>query len=225
MTGTLRHFQQRSCLFGFNGVAGCIAFFGDPMDKPVDDTGARTAEPVPALALLASFLRLGASSFGGGMTGWTHREIVERRRWLTDNEFLQTLTIAQIMPGANPVNLAVYIGLKLRGITGAAVALFGMILPAFTVILVMSFTYQKLSSYPEAQAVLRGLACVGVASSLAMGIKTARRLKVHVVPIAIALSVFLMVGVLRWSLVAVVAGAIPVSVAATFWLEGRQSRG
>ncbi|WP_429810438.1 chromate transporter [Ensifer sp. B1-9] len=195
------------------------------MDQPVDKSEIAELQRVRALDLLTSFLRLGASSFGGGMTGWTHREIVERRRWLTDNEFLQTLTIAQIMPGANPVNLAVYIGLKLAGLRGATVALFGMVLPAFVAILVLSLAYQQLRSYPEAQAVLRGLACVGIASSLSMGIKTARRLKAHVVPIGIAVSVFLTVGVLRWPLVLVVVGAIPLSVAATFWLERRKIRG
>lgn len=195
------------------------------MDKPVGDIGTEKEETVTSLALLASFLRLGASSFGGGMAGWTHREIVERRGWLTDDEFLKTLTVAQIMPGANPVNLAVYIGLKLRGVSGACIALFGMVLPAFAVILAMSVAYQQLKSHPEAQAVLRGLACVGIASSLTMGIKTARRLKGHAVPILMAVAVFLMVGVMRWSLVAVVAGAIPVSVAATFWIEREKSRG
>ncbi|MGO4622452.1 chromate transporter [Ensifer sp. 2YAB10] len=193
------------------------------MDKPVGECAPVAVQPVPVLDLLSSFLRLGASSFGGGMTGWTHREIVERRRWLTDQEFLQTLTIAQIMPGANPVNLAVYIGLKLSGLRGAAAALCGMIMPAFLAILALSFTYQQLRSYPEAQAVLRGLACVGIASSLTMGIKTARRLKPHVLPIGIAIAVFLTVGVLRWPLVLVVTGAIPISVAATFWLERRRS--
>ncbi|MDK1374625.1 MULTISPECIES: chromate transporter [unclassified Sinorhizobium] len=194
------------------------------MDKPVGDIGMERDENVTSLALLASFLRLGASSFGGGMAGWTHREIVERRGWLTDDEFLKTLTVAQVMPGANPVNLAVYIGLKLRGVAGACIALFGMVLPAFAVILAMSFIYQQLRSHPEAQAVLRGLACVGIASSLTMGIKTARRLKANALPILMALAVFLMVGVLRWPLVAVVAGSIPVSVAATFWIEREKSR-
>ncbi len=195
------------------------------MDKPVDKNEAVAVQPVTVLELLTSFLRLGASSFGGGMTGWTHREIVERRRWLTDSEFLQTLTIAQIMPGANPVNLAVYIGLKLAGLRGAAAALLGMIMPAFLAILALSFAYQQLRSYPEAQAVLRGLACVGIASSLTMGIKTARRLKAHVLPVGIAAGVFLLVGVLRWPLVPVALGAIPVSVAATFWLERKNGRG
>ncbi len=192
------------------------------MDKPVEAHMPKE-ESVPLSALLISFLRLGASSFGGGMSGWTHREIVERRGWLDEDNFLKTLTIAQILPGANPVNLAVYIGLKLRGWIGAALAFTGMLAPAFTVILAMSYFYEKISGYSEAHTVLRGLACVGIASSLTMGIKTGRRLRRHVVPIAIAIAVFVMVGLLRWPLVPVVAFAIPFSIVAAFFAESKKN--
>lgn len=191
------------------------------MDKPVD-AHIHKGEAVPLSDLLISFLRLGASSFGGGMSGWTHREIVERRGWLDDDNFLKTLTIAQILPGANPVNLAVYIGLKLRGWTGAALAFIGMLAPAFTVILVMSFFYEKINGYSEAHTVLRGLACVGIASSLTMGIKTGRRLRRHAVPVLIAIAVFVVVGVLRWPLVPVVAISIPVSIIAAFFVKDKK---
>lgn len=190
------------------------------MDKPVDDRIAISPPRVRLQALLASFLRLGASSFGGGMSGWTHREIVERRRWLEEDNFMKTLTIAQILPGANPVNLAVYIGLKLRGVAGAAIAFAGMIAPAFIAILLIRLVYAQLSPYAETHAVLRGFACVGIASTLAMGIKTARRLRREIAPIAIALAVFAMVGPLHWPLIPVVAGAIPISIAVAF-LQGR----
>lgn len=192
------------------------------MDKPVEAHLRKEEELVPLSALLISFLRLGASSFGGGMSGWTHREIVERRGWLDEDNFLKTLTIAQILPGANPVNLAVYIGLKLRGWTGAALAFTGMLTPAFTVILAMSFFYEKINGYEESHTVLRGLACVGIASSLTMGIKTGRRLHRHAGPILIAVAVFLMVGVLRWPLVPVVAVSIPVSIIAAFFVKDRK---
>jgi chromate transporter len=191
------------------------------LDKPVD-AHIHQEEAVPLSDLLISFLRLGASSFGGGMSGWTHREIVERRGWLNDDNFLKTLTIAQILPGANPVNLAVYIGLKLRGWTGAALAFAGMLAPALTVILLMSFFYEKINGYSEAHTVLRGLACVGIASSLTMGIKTGRRLHRHAVPILIAIAVFVMVGLLRWPLVPVVAFSIPVSIVAAFFVRDKR---
>lgn len=189
------------------------------MDKAVNEETMGSIPQVPLSALFVSFLRLGASSFGGGVSGWTHREIVERRGWLDEDNFLKTLTIAQILPGANPVNLAVYIGLKLRGWIGACVALVSMITPAFTVILLISLAYEELSAYPATHTVLRGLACVGIASTLTMGIKTARRLRRQTAPIVIAAAVFIMVGVLRWPLIPVVAVIIPVSIFAAFRLR------
>lgn len=186
------------------------------MDKAVNEETMGSTPQVPLSALLVSFLRLGASSFGGGVSGWTHREIVERRGWLDEDNFLKTLTIAQILPGANPVNLAVYIGLKLRGWIGACVALIGMVAPAFSVILLLSLAYERFSDYPAAHTVLRGLACVGIASTLTMGIKTARRLRRQVAPIVIAAAVFIMVGLLSWPLIPVVAATIPVSIFAAF---------
>ena len=189
------------------------------MDKLVNEELSGSVPQVPLSALFASFIRLGVSSFGGGMSGWTHREIVERRGWLDEDNFLKTLTIAQILPGANPVNLAVYIGLKLRGWIGAGVAMFGMIVPAFTVILLLSLAYERLNAYPAAHTVLRGLACVGIASTLTMGLKTARRLRRQVAPITIAAAVFIMVAILRWPLVPVVAAVIPISIFAAFLLK------
>jgi chromate transporter len=195
------------------------------MDKIIDNRLTRPIPQVSLPALLVSFLRLGTSSFGGGMAGWTHREIVERRQWLDEETFMNTLTIAQILPGANPVNLAVYIGLKLRGVVGACIAFSGMLAPAFTVILLMNLVYERLRAYPETHTVLQGLACVGIASTLTMGIKTARRLRRVPLPMLTALAVFLAVGPLRWPLIPVVAVAIPASVLFAFYgKSGRKER-
>ena len=195
------------------------------MDKQVAEEALGSQPFVSLPVLFLAFLRLGATSFGGGTSAWTHRDIVERRKWLDEERFLQVLTVAQVMPGANPVNLAVYVGLQLRGYAGAAVAAVGMVFPAFCIILLFGVAYRQLSGHPEAQAVLRGLACVGVASTVVMGIKTARRLKGQLVPIAIAVAVFLMVGILRWPLVAVVAVFIPVSIGASYLIERRRRHG
>jgi len=188
------------------------------MDKIITEKPVLSAPPRVTLGeLLFSFLRLGLSSFGGGMAGWTHREIVERRQWLDEEAFMNTLTVAQILPGANPVNLAVYIGLKLRGVVGASVAFCGMLAPALVVILLMFLCYQKLAGYSETHAVLQGLACVGIASTLTMGIKTSRRLQRVPLPVLTAVGVFLAVGPFHAPLIPVVIVAIPLSVFFAFY--------
>jgi chromate transporter len=65
---------------------------------------------VPLLSLMNVFFRVGITSFGGSTAAWLYREIVERHRWLDEEGFVTALTLSQALPGANPVNLAIYVG-------------------------------------------------------------------------------------------------------------------
>src|SRR5882757_636116 len=76
-------------------------------------------EPPSRAALFGAFVSIGMSSFGGGLTAWVRREIVHRREWLDDQQFLSGYALSQLVPGASNVNLAVFIGTQLRGIRGA----------------------------------------------------------------------------------------------------------
>ena len=77
----------------------------------------------PSLGALAwRFLLVGATSFGGGLTGHLRRALVEDRSWLTEDEFLEGLSIAQAVPGPNAINLSIYAGWRLRGGAGALAA-------------------------------------------------------------------------------------------------------
>jgi chromate transporter len=78
--------------------------------------------PVPLASLYGLFFVVGLSSFGGGLTAWFHREVVLARQWMTDDEFFSGYSLAQVLPGVNSTNMAVYIGQHLRGAIGAAVA-------------------------------------------------------------------------------------------------------
>lgn len=196
------------------------------MDKRVVETETDgTAMPATLPDILLSFLKLGTTSFGGGTVAWTNREVVGRRRWMSEDRFLQILTVAMVMPGANPVNLAVSIGQHLRGYPGAAAAAAGMIGPPFGIILLFGIGYRWISAYPQTNVVLAGLACVGIASMLQTGVKTAARLRGQVVPIIIAGLIFLAVGVLRLPMVPVVLVAVPFSIAASYLLDRRRNHG
>jgi chromate transporter len=168
------------------------------------------------------FLKVGISSFGGGTSAWMHREVVERRGWISEAAFLTSLSIAQVLPGANPVNLSLAIGLQLRGAAGAVIAVIGMVAPAFCVILAIGAIYSYISMFPASHAVLGGLACVGIAATLVMGMKAARQLKWEPVAVLIAICTFAAVGIFHWSMVPVVLAAVPVSVLSAYWLERRR---
>lgn len=167
-------------------------------------------------SLLATFVRLGTMTFGGGVQSWIHREVVERLGWLDNKAYLSGLTVAQVLPGANPVNLALYVGLQLRGGAGAAVAVFGMLVPAFCTTLLLGAFYRSFGSLPVVHFVLAGLAAAGVGATLTMGIRVARRLPRNLLNSLTAIAVFLLVGVLRWPMIPVVAVMVPLSIGLAF---------
>ena len=183
-----------------------------------DDTASKNPPSVLGVALL--FLRVGVTAFGGGTTAFTHRELVERTGWLTEQSFLTGLTIAQVLPGANPVNLALYFGLQLRGKWGAAAAVFGMVMPGFCLILCCGILYTTFSDYPVMHVALMGLAAAGVGATCALGVKVAAKLERRVVPILIAAGTFAAVGLMHWPMVNVIAVVVPLSL----WLAVRRER-
>lgn len=194
----------------------------DPAVRPAVTESDPPARPgVGLLQLLGTFVRLGAMTFGGSVQSWVHREVVERLGWIDNKAFLSGLTVAQVLPGANPVNIALYVGLKLRGGVGAAVAVVGMIVPAFCVILCLGYFYRGYGHLAVVHFVLAGLAASGVGATLTMGIKVARRLPRNLITALIAVTVFFVVGVLRWPMIPVVAVAIPASIAVAFLANRR----
>jgi chromate transporter len=194
----------------------------DPAVRPaLPESDAPVRPAVGLLQLLGTFVRLGALTFGGSVQSWVHREVVERLGWIDNKAFLSGLTVAQVLPGANPVNIALYVGLKLRGGVGAAVAVVGMVVPAFCVILCLGYFYRGYGHLAVVHFVLAGLAASGVGATLTMGIKVARRLPRNLMTALIALTVFFVVGVLRWPMIPVVAVAIPTSIAVAFFANRR----
>ena len=150
------------------------------IDEPLEHAG--------LLDLFFAFLKIGVTSFGGASRPMMHRESVEKHRWLHEKDFLAGFAIAQVLPGANPVNLALYIGLRVRGVLGAAIAVLGMVVPAFCLILAIGFVYRQLTGYPATHMVLAGLAAAGVAATLSTGIKMTFRLDRNLLTVLIMLA-------------------------------------
>ena len=90
--------------------------------------------------LFGSFLKIGAFTFGGGyaMIPLIEREVIDRRRWIERQEFLDLLTIAQSAPGPISLNTSVFVGYKLRGYAGAIASILGVVLPSYTIILAVA---------------------------------------------------------------------------------------
>lgn len=110
------------------------------------------------LDLFLSFLEVGAFSFGGGY-GMVSliRDLVTERGWLTANEFLDFVAVAESTPGPLAVNMATFVGASQAGFSGALVATIGVVLPSFLIILLISALLNNLLKFAGVQAFLRGV--------------------------------------------------------------------
>ncbi|HXJ02727.1 MAG TPA: chromate transporter [Micropepsaceae bacterium] len=178
------------------------------------------APRVPLLDLMSVFFRVGVASFGGSTAAWLYRELVERRGWLDEEHFLTALTLAQVLPGANPVNLSIYVGSQLRGGIGGAAAALGMVGPPFCIILALGYLYRAYGASAVAHAVLGGLAAVGVGMTLSIGFKLARKVR-KPMPTLIAVALFVIVGLLHWPMIPVVLVLTPLSIGLERYAGGK----
>ncbi len=192
--------------------------------SPEDESNA-AIRPVGLPRLLATFVRLGTVTFGGGLQSWIHRETVVRLGWIDEDTFLSGMTVARVVPGANGVNVALYIGFKLRGAMGATAAVLGMIVPAFCMILCLGYLYRRFGHLAPVHFVLAGLAAAGVGATLTMGVKVGRRLPRDLQTSLIGVAVFALVGVLRLPMIPVVLGIIPISLGLALFAERKPRHG
>ncbi len=176
------------------------------MNLPITSERPQPSSPAD---LFFSFTWLALQGFGG-VLAVVERELVERKRWLTREEFIEEWAVAQIMPGPNVVNLSLIIGGRYFGLRGALAALAGMLALPLVIVLLMALTYSYFSGHPGLAGALRGMAAVSAGLIAATGLKLAGALKKHPLPLLYSapLSVMgvLMVALLRWPLFYVLLG-------------------
>lgn len=188
------------------------------------DTAAETAAPArpPSLGqIFLAFTKIGLTSFGGGLSGWMLREFVQNRRWVSEADFLNGLALAQAFPGVNVVNLALWIGFRLRGGPGALAGVLGMVVPAMLVAIAAAAAFSEVAQYRSVHLALAGAAAAAVGLSLQMGVRAARRAARSLVPVAFIIVTFLAIGVLRLPLLPVMAVLAPLSIAYAAWRPRR----
>ena len=106
-----------------------------------------------------SFLKIGAFTFGGGyaMIPLIQYEVISRRGWLTEQEFIDLLTIAQTAPGPIALNTAVFVGYKFRRYWGALAAVLGVVIPSFAIILVIAMFFAGIRNNVWVDAAFKGM--------------------------------------------------------------------
>ncbi|MEP9377007.1 chromate transporter [Aquabacter sp. CN5-332] len=177
-------------------------------------------QPAPrpsATQLFLIFTRIGLTSFGGGLSGWFLREFVQDRKWMTEEEFLNGLAVSQALPGVNVSNMAIWIGYRLCGASGAAASFLGIIVPSAFVVVLIATLLSAISGFSLTHAAMNGAAAAAVGLSLTMGLTAARRVPRRAFPLMVMAAVFIAIGVLQWPLVWTVLVAGVTSVAISLW--------
>lgn len=170
-------------------------------------------------SLFFSFARIGLAAFGGGLAAWTRREIVEVRGWMDDTQFLSGYALSQLVPGATNVNLAVFIGTQLRGVSGAVSCFLGLTAPPLLIVLALGYLYlhsQDAMAGPWLGRALSGMGAVAIGLSLGTGVRLGRRNLRRAVPLLITATVSATIGLLGYPLLAVLLVMLPVSLALTW---------
>jgi chromate transporter len=153
--------------------------------------------PVPLRDLALTFNRIALASFGGGLSAWSREMVVRQRHWMTDAEFLSAMTICRIFPGANQVNVAVFVGTRLRGLAGAVAATAGLIAAPLVIVLVLGALYLRFRDVAALRHILSGVTAAAVAMTFSMAWHTGRKILVSIMPVLLCGVTFLLAGVAR----------------------------
>ncbi|MGE0223265.1 MAG: chromate transporter [Acetobacteraceae bacterium] len=186
--------------------------------------GNRDARQPSLASLFAGFVSIGLMSFGGGLAAWTRREVVQRRQWMDDRQFLSGYALSQLIPGATNVNLAVFIGTQLRGWPGALACFWGLTTVPLTIVLTLGALYlrsQGATAGAWFSIALAGMGAVAIGLTLGTGIRLAQHNIRGVTPIVITATVAIAIGVLGYPLLHVLAVMMPVSLLLAWLGYGR----
>ena len=190
-------------------------------DTPTEPTGA----PSPALPLTELFLgfaKISVSGFGM-ILPWARRMIVDEKKWMTAEEFNQTYSLAQFLPGPNVVNLSVVFGSRIGGAAGAAVALLGLIGPPAMIATALSALYAVYGDVEILRRILTGIAAAAVGLMIAVIARMAEPLlRKWLAPAPFVMAAtFVAIGVARWPLVLTLLVLAPASIALAWWWQRR----
>lgn len=186
-----------------------------------DPSSAEIQRPESLRALFWTFTFLALQGFGG-VVAIVQRELIERKRWLTREQFIEDWAVAQVLPGPNVVNLSLMIGDRYFGWIGGLVALAGMLTFPLLIVLMLAVLLSGFSDVAAVQGALRGMGAVAAGMIIATGLKLMGALKDNVLgrfsSYALATLTFVAVAFLHTPLIWVLLGLGGVGSLRAFWL-------
>lgn len=216
---------------GARTTAGCATLNALQHVRNIVTEPSSAAEPVASprslTELYVTCTLLALQGFGG-VLAVAHRTLVERKHWLSHQEFVEMLSLSQLLPGANIVNLALILGDRYFGWRGAMTALAGMLSVPLVIVLALVAIYHQWAHDPMVAGALRGMGAVAAGLTIAMGLKLAGALRNNPmgVPLCLALGVatYVLVAVVRAPLVWVVPGLGLTGWCIARWMLARAGR-
>jgi chromate transporter len=176
------------------------------------DTSVPTPPAVTRRDLFFSFLGVGITSFGGVMP-FARRMLVEQRGWLTEREFIESLSLGQMLPGPNVVNLSIMVGARFHGWSGALLAFLGLMAAPLAIILMLASFYNEFGHLEMVQRAFNGIAAATAGLVVAMGLSMVAKMPRRARVIIVMAAAFLASGVFGLPLVGVLLVLAPVSIA------------
>jgi chromate transporter len=180
--------------------------------------------PASPRDLFFAFNALALQGFGG-VLAVAQRDLVEKRRWLTPAQFVEILSVSQVLPGPNIVNLGLIVGDRYFGLRGAFAAIAGMLLVPTALVLTLTALYAEFSHLPVVAGALRGMGAVAAGLVFATAAKLALSLRHNRMGIGLCAgfigATVLAIGVLRWPLAWVLLGLGAVAIGVAWRRLGR----
>ncbi len=175
----------------------------------------RQNPPMNKRDLFLCFLFMGLVSFGGVLP-FARRALVEQRKWLTSDEFNEGLSLGQILPGPNVVNLSIMLGARFHGPLGALLAFNGLMLAPLAILLMLATLYGNYGQLPAVQHAIAGTAAASAGLVVAVGYNMLARQARSLHTSGITLLAFVSCGLLAWPLLLVLGVLTPISIFLTW---------
>ncbi len=179
------------------------------------------SRPASVIELFSAFTLIALQGFGGVLPV-AERVLCEQKRWLSLPQFVETLAMAQVLPGPNVCNLALMVGDRFFGVRGALASLAGLMTAPFVIVLAITAMYSHFAALPAVAGALKGMSAVAAGLIAAMGLRLAPTLRDNAMPLAACIffggAAFTGVALLRAPLALIVLG-VGAGACAFAWLH------
>lgn len=181
---------------------------------------APVSQPPSVGALFVSFFGISAMGFGG-VIPWARWMVVERKGWLTPHEFNEVMTLSQMLPGGNIINMSVILGHRYQGIAGALAGVLGLIAAPFGIVIGLALIYDQIRDIQGVNSALEAISAAAVGLIVSMAVKMIQTLKDEPLAFFIAAISFACIGLLRFPLVSTLCVLSPLSIAYAWYRIAR----